>query len=237
MRRSLPIRRLVTAALFAAAGCAGGSRPHDRPLGPEPLRALFVGNSFTFGHDLPGLVVELGAARDPPLRIEVGMVARDGMTLERHWKEGEAARRLTNEHWDVVVLQEQSTRPLVQPELTEAYARRLATVARESGAEVVLFETWGRVDQPETAVPRAAAYRRIAQSVGASVAPVGTAWKRSRLERPDLRLHADDGLHANPAGARLAASVILEALLRTRPQVRRAQRRRNASVAVSMRRR
>jgi hypothetical protein len=177
-------------------------------------RVLFIGNSFTFGHDVPALVAKLGRARVPPLRLEVEMVARDGMTLERHWEDGEAARRLRSARWDVVVLQEQSARPLHEPELMETYARRFTALARDAGARVVLFHTWASVDQPETDGPRAAAYRRIAGAVGATVAPVGAAWARALRERPTVSLHADDGLHANPEGARLAASVILDAILR-----------------------
>jgi hypothetical protein len=195
-------------------GAALGSFPSSPPDAvQEPAnRVLFVGNSFTLGHDLPRLVAERAAANDPPLRLEVHAVAEDGMTLEQHWRQGGAARRLNAERWDLVVLQEQSSRPLSEPVLMELYARRFTELARERGAKVILFETWARRDEPETSPPRAAAYRRVAEAVGAAVAPVGTAWSRARLRQPDVELHADDGIHANPAGARLAASVILETI-------------------------
>lgn len=185
---------------------------------PPATRVLFVGNSFTFGNDLPQLVAEMGHSHDPPLRLEVAMVARDGMTLERHWEEGEVARRLKAEHWDVVVLQEQGSRPLRQPELMEAYVRRFASLARQAGARVLLFETWARLNEPQTTEPRAAAYQRIATAVGATVAPVGTAWSRALSARPDLRLHAEDGIHAGLEGSRLAGTVILDAILRLTPR-------------------
>ena len=35
----------------------------------------------------------------------------------------------------------------------ETYARRFAALAREAGAEVILFQTWARLDQPETEEP------------------------------------------------------------------------------------
>lgn len=178
------------------------------------LRVLFVGNSFTVGNDLPRLVAESGLSHDPPVRLEVESAARDGMTLERHWKEGDVARRLREEAWDVVVLQEQSARPLTDPKLMETYVRRFAALAKEAGTEVILFQTWARLDEPETEQPRAAVYRRIAEAVGATVAPVGAAWSRALARRSEPRLHAADGLHASPAGSRLAASEILQAVLR-----------------------
>jgi hypothetical protein len=211
MRRFFPCRHFGAAQLLCAFG-AGIAQP---PIAAsEPVkRVLFVGNSFTYGNDLPRLVAEMASAHDPPLRLEVHMVARDGMTLERHWREGEAARRLAAERWDIVVLQEQSSRPLVEPDLMEVYARRFATLARSRGAAVVLFETWARVNEPDTQESRAAVYRRIAKVVGARVAPVGTAWHRVLDTQPGIRLHANDGLHASTTGSRLAASVILEAIL------------------------
>jgi hypothetical protein len=214
---SLPLAPLLQ--VFAVAAAFLSSQPSAVRL-EATKRVLFVGNSFTFGHDLPGIVARLAAAADPPLHLEVHTVARDGMTLEGHWGEGQVARRLIEEEWDFVVLQEQGSRPLMEPMRMESYARRFSAMARQRGAEVILFETWARRDQPETAVPRAAAYRRVAQAVGATVAPVGTAWRRALGRRPDVPLHADDGVHANPAGARLAASVILETILR-HPRLKR----------------
>jgi hypothetical protein len=181
---------------------------------PEPTnRVLFVGNSFTYGNDLPRLVAEMASDHDPPVRLEVHTVARDGMTLERHWREGEAARRLAADRWDIVVLQEQSSRPLIEPQLMEEYARRFAELARSRGADVVIFETWARLDQPDAQKRLASVYQRIADAVGATVAPVGTAWHRTLARQRDAGLHAEDGLHASPAGSRLAASVILDSIL------------------------
>ncbi len=179
-----------------------------------PLRVLFVGNSFTFGNELPRLVAELGLSQIPPVRLEVETAARNGMTLERHWEEGDVPRRLRTRAWDVVVLQEQSARPLTDPDLMEAYVRRFAALAREVGAEVILFQTWAALDEPETESARAATYRRIAEAVGATVAPAGAAWSRVLAGGRKSRLHAADGLHASPAGSRLAASEILGAILR-----------------------
>ena len=208
-----PVLHLIVAGTFAGALCL------EPVVAQEPAkRVLFVGNSFTFGNDVPRLVAELSLSRDPPLRLDVHMVARDGMTLERHWREGDVARRLGAERWDVVVLQEQGSRPLSEPARMETYARRLAALARAAGAEVILFQTWARLDQPETEEPRAAAYRRIANAIEATVAPVGVAWSRTRRQHPSLRLHAEDGIHANPVGARLAASVILDTILALGPR-------------------
>jgi hypothetical protein len=139
------------------------------------------------------------------------------MTLEMHWLGGEVARRLREEQWDVVVLQEQGSRPITDPALMETHVRRFAAAARQAGAKVILFQTWARVNEPETEKPRAASYRRIAEAVGAKLAPVGAAWSLTRTEHPGIRLHAADGVHASRAGSYLAASVLLGVLAERSP--------------------
>lgn len=189
---------------------------------PDPVRVHFVGNSFTFHHDLPALVAELGRSLDPPVAIEVGVTARDGMTLERHWREGEVARRLREEEWDILVLQEQSARPVTDPDRMEEYVRRFAAAAREAGTEVILFQTWVRADEPESQAPLAATYRRLAGAVGSRLAPVGEAWVLAREAIPGIALHDDDGLHGSRAGTYLAAAVLLGVITGCSPENARA---------------
>ncbi len=185
---------------------------------PAPVRVHFVGNSFTVRNDLPALVAELGRSLEPPVALEVGITARDGMTLERHWQEGDVVRRLGEEQWDVLVLQEQGSRPVTDPDLMERYLRRFAAAARDAGTEVILFQTWARVDEPETEAPRAETYRRLAAALGARLAPVGDAWTLAREELPGVMLHADDGLHANRAGTYLSAAVLLGVIAGRSPE-------------------
>ena len=51
----------------------------------DPLRILFIGNSYTGRNDLPGLLTRLAAAADPPVVIETGRVLANGMALKYHW--------------------------------------------------------------------------------------------------------------------------------------------------------
>jgi hypothetical protein len=212
---SLPlVPKLVHLGALAAAILPVSGGHHELSYQAEPplTRVLFVGNSFTFRNDLPDRVAELGQSLDPPVHIETDMVARDGASLEAHWQDGDVALRLREERWDVLVLQEQGSRPVTAPALMETYVRRFAATALMTGTEVVLYQTWPRVDQPETEQARAETYRRIAAAVGARMAPVGIAWRLARAAHPELRLHAEDGVHASPVGSYLAACVLLGVL-------------------------
>jgi hypothetical protein len=157
------------------------------------------------------------------------------MTLERHWREGDVVRRLREENWDVLVLQEQSARPVTDPDLMEDYVRRFAAAARGAGAEVVLFHTWARAGETETEMPRAATYRRLAAVVGAKLAPVGDAWALARGQMPAVVLHADDGLHASRTGTYLSAAVLLGVIAGRSPEGARGPPAGDAESAAALR--
>ena len=186
-----------------------------------PLRVHFVGNSLTFRNDLPGMVVELGRSLEPPIQIEAGVTARDGMSLERHWHEGEVLRRLREEKWDVLVLQEQSSRLLADPARTERYLRLFVEAAREKGTEVILLQTWVRVETPELHERQRESYRRVAKAVNVKLAPIGDAWSSARTELPGVALHDPDGLHASRAGTYLTAAMLVGILAGRSPEAAR----------------
>ena len=185
---------------------------------PPPLQVYFVGNSLTFRNDLPGMVVELGRSLAPRLEVEAGMTARDGMSLERHWRDGEVPRRLREEDWDVLVLQEQSSRLLVAPAQTERYLRLFAEAARDAGTEVILLQTWVRAEMPDAHERQRESYRKVAKAVDVRLAPIGDAWSRARAELPGVALHDADGLHASRAGTYLTAALLVGMLAGRSPE-------------------
>ena len=91
--------------------------------GRATLRALFVGNSYTYADDIPWLTKHLAASGKPPKALEVEMVAPMGATLKNHWETGTVLRRLHEQKWDFVVLQEQSMVPIQSPGTTYKYVR------------------------------------------------------------------------------------------------------------------
>src|SRR6476660_9053604 len=74
------------------------------------IKILFIGNSFTARNDLPGLIVQLAAARGK--RLKHRLISAGGASLRAHWNAGEALKAIKNGHYDHVVLQDQSTLPI-----------------------------------------------------------------------------------------------------------------------------
>lgn len=198
---------------------------------PDSVRVLFVGNSYTYCHDMYKMVSRLAENTyvHPGRKVKVGCEARTpgGWSFERHASSEETARAIGRGGYDYVVLQEQSARPAMPTQtvavLTYPYALRLDSLvhAHNPGARVIFYMTWGHkygcqdehdyplIDSYEGMQNRlATSYLEMAYQTGAMCAPVGLAWQRVRRERPDIILYGEDSSHPSVAGSYLAANVI-----------------------------
>jgi len=186
-------------------------------LGAErPLRVFFVGNSYTYVNDLPGVLAALAeASRDR--RIVTGQHTPGGYTLEQHVKDGRAVEDIQQQKWDVVVLQEQSVLPVVQPARMYAGAWKLHETIKSQEARTLFYLTWARKGQPQMQEGLHQAYFSLAKALQADVAPVGTAWQWALREDPALELYMRDGSHPSPNGTYLAACVFYATLLDKNP--------------------
>jgi hypothetical protein len=175
-----------------------------------PLKALFIGNSFTARNDLPGLVARLAEARGR--RLEHRLISSGGASLRTHWNAGEALQAIRGGQYDHVVLQEQSTLPVKSAKRMHENVRLFDEAIKAAGAETVLYMTWARRHEPESQQAISDAYTSIARELGATVVPVGVAWQ-TFLSKNDLpALHDKDQSHPTVAGSYLAACVFLAAL-------------------------
>jgi hypothetical protein len=179
----------------------------------RPLDVLFIGNSFTARNQLPSVVAALVAPRHA---LRTGLIQAGGASLKRHWNAGLAQRALASQHWDRVVLQEQSTLPLKSPQRFHENVRLFAPVIAAHGATPLLYLTWSRTSVPEAQRELTYAVETIAREVGAGIVPVGVAWHAVRTSHPDIALYDADGSHPTPTGSYLAACVFAASLFRVR---------------------
>ena len=200
----------LIAAACSPAGPAGQQSTRVR-IAPGHEGVLFVCNSLTFHNDLPGTVAALARSAGGPL-LDAHAVTIPGGTLRDAWEEGRAVTMIAATRFGAVVLQEQSERPLRDPNAMERAAAKLAQAARRTGARVVVYATWPDRRAPGTERGLEAAFAREARTIHGVVAPAGAAWMRARRERPTVRLWADDGVHPTPAGTYLAACVLYATL-------------------------
>ena len=199
----LEILRVTLAGIALAAGIGWQSA-----IPGDDLSVLFVGNSLTERHDLPGRVRALAA--DAGRRVHVSAVTRDGASLADHWDAGQVQRVIASRRWSFVVLQQgPSTLPASRAELVRS-ARQYAQAIRAAGGQPALLMVWPLPGQTIQAV--AASYRAAAEATGATLIPAGEEWARARARDRRLVLTEADGFHPSEAGTEIAARAVVRAL-------------------------
>lgn len=184
------------------------SAPGGEALPQRTLRVLFIGNSYTYGNDLPGLIKQLLPARG--IKLEHESVTPGGATLEKQWADGKALAAIRKQKWDYVVLQEQSMRPFRDREAMFKAARLLHAEIVKTGAKTLLYETWAAKASPDEQPKLTDAYEMLGRELGATVVPAGEAWKKAIAA--GFELHGSDGRHPNRRGSYLAACLFVATL-------------------------
>src|SRR4051812_49836275 len=126
MTLALGVRNSVLAVVVAVAAVTSCSSsvppsPIEAPRGGDPVngRILFIGNSLTEANGLPAMVEAL-SRQGGGTPISTASVVFGGFSLEDHWKQGTAQRRVAEGGWAIVVLQQgPSALPASQTALRE----------------------------------------------------------------------------------------------------------------------
>ena len=210
------LRIALAFSFFVSCSAYAEARSPDKNSPPsKEVRVLFIGNSFTYVNDLPGMLDELSRSPGSPRVIRSEAVTYPGAWLLVHWRQQRAVEEIRKRKWDFVVLQEQSALPVEDRATMYEYARLFDKEIKKAGATTMLFLTWAYRDQPEMQQGLDRAYFGLASEIHARVAPVGPAWKIALEATPALALHAEDGSHPTPLGTYLAACVFYRAILST----------------------
>jgi len=224
---SLNSNRILRSLLFVG---LLGTAPLAGQEGPDTLSVFFLGNSYTYFNNLPGILEGISEGLDGP-RLETDSHTHGGYTLRRHADDGHLPGAFgdpgaAGSQWDVVVLQEQSslatttdtlTGELGRPDQFQGAVRDLEALVRGLGATPALYMTWAKKRWPNQLDEISEAYRGAGAALDSPVAPVGAAWAAVIDQRPDLELFVADGSHPTPAGSYLAACVIYATLTGTSP--------------------
>ncbi|WP_224488058.1 DUF4886 domain-containing protein [Robertkochia flava] len=175
-------------------------------------RALFVGNSFTFFWNTPQLVQAM--AKDQGVALSTAQSTVGGSNLKQHW-EGEkntvTRKRMDEESWDIVILQDHSTSTIAHTERFHEYGAKWIDLVREKKAQPVLFMTWAYDSNPLMQEKITREYMALAQKTGVRVIPAGPVWEKARAARPDLDLFFDDK-HPSPDATYMNALLIYKTL-------------------------
>lgn len=214
--------------LLATLGCSSIKNCVQTQGADSCKRILFIGNSFTFENDLPGMFTKL--ANSGGHQVETGMVAQGGWTLADHVNSSDTMNQITASKWDYVVLQEQSEIPAFEQSRAATMYPATRTLVRQiegAGATPIFFLTWAHRDgMPESGLQDYQTmqfqvdigYLGIARELSAAISPVGYAWLLAKGQNPNLDLWQADGSHPSEEGTYLAACVFYAVIFRESPK-------------------
>lgn len=179
----------------------------------DTLKVLFIGNSYTYYNNLPHIVSVLSDSTD--VKLITRKSTKGDSWLHEHWngrRDIKTREVLSQEKYDIVVLQEYSMGAILQPDSLRIYAARFAKLVREFGAEPMLFLVWAREKVPQYQAELDDAYQYVSSENKMKLIPVGKAWEMARQYRPNAPLFDVDGTHPSDLGTFLSAAVIVGAI-------------------------
>ena len=213
--------------LSGSIACATDVRPAEVGGQESEMHVLFIGNSFIYFHNMPGVLEAISKSSTGP-RVVTEMIASGGARLEENWREGQALSAIRKGGWDYVVLNEQSALgdllivnqqvQIPDPAHFWKYAKLFDEEIRKVGAKTVILMTWKDKEAPiRSQQALDFAFVQFARSSDALAAPVSLAWKRIRENEPGINLYFKDDHHPSAEGSYLMACVLYATLTRLSP--------------------
>lgn len=194
----------------------------------EPLKILFIGNSYTLNNAMPSIFEKV--AKSTGKNIEVTMNAKGGHTFEMHCARPEMFATIKSKKWDYVILQgfslelsypveviDTATIPYFNKILDSIYTNNPCT-------NVMLYMTWGyenghtKEDTEDSFLKMADrveyGYSYLSELFNIPIVPVGYSWKGVRAQYSDIRLYDADQMHPSIFGSYLAACTFYSAIFK-----------------------
>ncbi|MCP4726004.1 MAG: SGNH/GDSL hydrolase family protein, partial [bacterium] len=188
--------------------------PPDFGGDPNVKQILFIGHSLTYWNDMPAMFERLTIESGEDIIFSSSSVASGGYTLKMHYYDGEAASMINNFVWDYVVIQ-----GIIYDGVEKyMYAAHFNRLIRQNEAETVFFLPWSGQDRPENQPFITDAHYEIADTLGATVAPVGVAWQNVLEANPELPIYSPDRVHPSSLGSYLAACVFYSVFYNKSPE-------------------
>lgn len=201
----------------------------------DTTRILFIGNSFTYGHQMPGIVKAFAdsaglpvlTAMYAPPGVSVGDTAPGSMA---HMSNPALFQLIRSRKWDFAVIQDNQGRFVLDSakfpgasKVVQGHLNLMDSVkAGNSCARIILFGGWafknGLPPYGNTGAEMIARilvnYRVLNDTMKEVVAPIGEAWIQAIGQLPALDLWDADEAHPSYAGSYLTASVLFSTIFR-----------------------
>ena len=186
----------------------------------KELKVLFVGNSYTYGYNLPHIVSIISQETSTKLITRKSVLP--GASLREHWNGGrrlETKKIIAEGEFDIVVLQDFSMAAIHTPDSLLKYVKLFTEYNKGFEAKTYLFNTWAREKVPQYQAEIDEIYGQSARENGVLRVPVGASWELAQDLRPMVDLYTSDGSHPNELGTMLSASVFVRVITGELPEI------------------
>lgn len=204
-------------------------------LTAQTKRVLFVGNSYIYVNDLPGMLKSMALSTNDTFITDQSTPG--GYTFEQHSTDANTLAKIQQGNWNYVVMQEQSQRPSFPLSQVQSqvfpFAKTLDSLVNvyNSCAETVYYMTWGRKNGDASNCANfpplctysgmdsllRLRYDFMATSNKGTVAPAGPIWRYIRNNHASIELYSPDESHPSIAGTYAAACGFYTSILRKDP--------------------
>lgn len=193
------------------------------------MRTLFIGNSFTFYNDMPEIFKNIAKAAG--IYVSVSTVTKGSYTLENFADIENEYGKLTDlkseEKWDVLILQEQSKRPIIDKTGFLTGAASLSARFKPNAGKIFFYVTFpyklghsfyasSGLDPISMGNSLIETYEEVGCQLDIECSPAGNAFLYSLKNHPEIQLYNDDKVHPSLAGSYLVACVHFAKILNTK---------------------
>ena len=191
----------------------------------EPLKILFIGNSYTHMNNMPRMFEKI--SKEAGMNVIVEKSALSGASFHVHSQRKDMFQAINKRNWDYIVLQGYSRELTYDPDYldtaTVPYLNQIIdTIYKKNPCTNLLFYmTWGYEDgfqerEEVNSFEKMAAkidtgYRYLGEMYDVPIVPVGMVWKKVK-ESGAMDLYDADRAHPSKHGSFLIASTFFEAI-------------------------
>lgn len=208
----------VIASQQPAGVTATGYKVSEKQL-PEQPKVLFIGNSQTFYHDLPGEFARLCGTAG--IQANVDEVTAPDYFLSYFADKtnrygAKINEKLTSNQWDYVILQEH-TSLVLQSSFGNSFkgsATTLDQAIKQAGGETVILMNWAPKNGMSILTRNdfqqylTNSCQTVSGELNSLLSPAGIAFMKSAEQYPDINLWDEDGSHPSLAGTYLTACTV-----------------------------
>ena len=182
------------------------------------MKALFIGNSYTSHNDMPAVLARVAKENGKDLTTDFVVKGGRFLAANRNPEDAETQKILEligQNEYDVCFLQEQSVRPVTDPDLFFDSVDWTCRMVKDACKRIVLYETWGRCEgsanlaelnmsSEEMYLALSKSYHSVADRLGLEYSPVGSVFLYLYRHNPSIELYRLDCSHPSYVGSCIA---------------------------------